>query len=346
VTTTTTITTRRRVTPTRPRPADRLTVIAGQLAPHRLLAPLDDNELIESTLDHWSGTPESRKLAALAMRQFASWLADNDRGPITSAVGVDVRDWLSHRATTVAASTVVKNWSQLRAFYSTAAADTITRPLAGPDPTARVPMPRAPKFVPTHAATDDEVQALCRAIDARTGVGLRDLAMVMVMYGSGLRVGELAQISVADLNLADRHIWLGLTKNDEPRRAPLNPDTINILRRYLKVRGDGPGPLFLNVGVRRLGAHLTTTATQNVVKKAARRAGVPGITPHTLRRGFAVNYMLGGGSETSLMIICGWSKTTMIHRYLADQRATVAQADFDRVYERRNTVQRLRQRVR
>lgn len=294
--------------------------------------PAADAELIDELLVEWAATDESKAVAAVALRQFARFMADRG-GSLTTATQDDCVTWLRQRRGEVAASTVVKNWSQLKAFYRIAETD-FADPLAGRrSPMTRIPMPRAPKYAKTHAATADEVAALMKTFDMRTGVGLRDAVIVSLMFRSGLRVGELAQIDLADVDLERRCVDLGITKNDEPRRPPLHPDTIAILRRYLRRRGEHPGALFVNIGTRRVSDRITTTAAQNVVKRAARQAGVK-VTPHCLRRGFVVEYLAHGGDIATLMVIGGWASETMIYRYMGDMRASTAQTVFDQVASR------------
>jgi integrase len=194
-------------------------------------------------------------------------------------------------------------------------------------------MPKAPKVAHTHAATAAEVAAVVRTFDMRTGLGLRDAAMVSLMFRSGLRVGELAQIDRVDLDLERRCVRLGVTKNGEPRTPPLHPETIAVVGRYLRRRGEYPGALFVNVGGRRSSDRLTTNAIQNIVKKAAKRAGVP-VTPHCLRRGFVAEYLAHGGDIATLMVIGGWASEVMIYRYMGDLRAATAQGVFDQVAAR------------
>jgi integrase len=289
-------------------------------------------ELVDDVLSEWRATPASRDLCRRTVVAFAQWLAGRDTD-LTTATRADCQAWLDERANVVAASTVVKNWSQLRAWYATAESD-FADPLDGRrSPMARVPMPRAPKFARTHAATVAEVDALVATFDLRSGLGLRNAAMVSLMFRSGLRVGELGPLDLWHLDLEARTVLIAQSKNDEPRRPPLHPETIALLRRYLRRRGDWPGPLFVNLGVRRKSERLTVTACKNVVKKAAAAAAVP-VSPHCLRRGFAVEYMANGGDIVTLMEIGGWSSEVMIYRYLADARSRTSQQVYDTVAAR------------
>lgn len=299
-------------------------------------APLDPAEqlFIEHMIDAWDATEAASKVACCNVATFARWLRDKRHLRLTEATEADCRAYLKHRAGVVAASTVVRNWSDLRAFYTACETD-VTRPLGVGvrSPMADIKMPRAPKYAITHAATVAEVDAMIATFDCRTGLGLRNATMVSLMFRSGLRVSEASRAMLGDVDIDGRQIMLGLTKNLQPRLPSLHPETMMLLKRYLSHRGTKPGPLFVGAGQRGRGGRLPTAAIQNVVKRAAAKAAVP-VSPHSLRRGFVVEYMTHGGDVATLMILGGWESEVMILRYMADARATTAQAVFDTVAQR------------
>lgn len=305
--------------------------------------PVDELELIDDILGDWHATDAARKAARYTLAAFARWL-DSHQASLATATKDHCASWLRHRLEVVKPVTVAKNWSELRAFYAVAQGDP-TDPLGGRvSPMARIKMPRFPSFARTHVATEPEVDALMGSFDRRSGIGLRNAAMVSLMFRSGLRVSEVSRLDMRDLDLEGRTVHLGYTKNGDPRTPPLHPDTLTLLHRYVRRRGDTAGPLFINVGQRRQSERMPTNAIQNVVKRAANAAGVP-VTPHSLRRGFVVWYMSIGGDIATLMIIGGWSSELMIVRYMGDRRALTAQAVYDSVVARDHTDRRRRLRA-
>ena len=298
-----------------------------------------DLELVDDVLTGWRSkrrntpaTPAARAAARLTVVQFARWLAAN-RPTVTlwTAARADCQAWLDHRLGEVKARTVAKNWSELRAFYTTAETDP-ARPLDGNrSPMAGILMPAYVKNPSCHAATPAEVDALIARFDLRTGLGLRNAAMVWLMFGSGLRVGEVAAARLEHLDLDARTIHLPVTKTLEERVAPLHPDTITLATRYLRRRGEQPGPLFVADGPRATGSRMSVDAVKNVIKRASTGTKV---SPHSLRRGFAVEWLANGGDAASLMIICGWKSEAMIVNYLGNQRARTAHTVFDAVIAR------------
>lgn len=293
---------------------------------------LDDDELIDEMLATWKATPASRRNARYTLRGFAAWCRSHHT-TLQAVTAADCRAWLAERDEVQTAKSCAKNWSQLVAFYKVAERHT-SDPLGGRrSPMCDVPQPAFPEWVKTHAATEAEYHALCQQLAAGS-IGLRDRIALSLMFRSGLRVGETTKLDVADLDVAARTVRVVWGKNNKPRLVPLHPETLELLRRYLnpRRRGEQPGPLLVNVGPRRASARLTVNAAQNVVKRAAAKAGVD-VSPHALRRGAVVAFYTGGGDDTAAMTIFGWDTPTMPGRYLADARAAVAQITFDRVVE-------------
>lgn len=292
--------------------------------------PYRELELIDDILDEWRATDAARKAARYTLAAFARWLAAHGSS-LADATPAECKAWLAERGTEVKAVTVAKQWSELRAFYRVAAEDP-TDPLAGrASPMARIHAPRFANFAFTHAASPDEVAAVIATFDRRSGLGLRNAAIVSLMFRSGLRIGEVVALDVADIDVERATVHLGYTKNGDPRLPPIGRETMTLLVRYLRRRGDSPGPLFVNVGNRRRTERLPRNAVQNIVKRAAATAGVPQVTPHSLRRGFVVEWMSKGGSAASLMVIGGWSSETMIVRYMGGKRAETAAAEYRRL---------------
>jgi integrase/recombinase XerC len=294
---------------------------------------LDDAELIDEMLRAWRYTERSRTNARYTLARFAVWLADHGT-TLTDATTAHCRAWLAERAGEVSPATLVKNWSQVRAFYLSAQRHS-SDPLAGRrSPMADVVQPAAPEWTDTHACTDGEYAALVRHIGSGS-VGLRDHIALSLMYRSGLRVGEVVATDLEHVDVDRRTVRVVWGKNNKPRLVPLHPETLDLLRRYLhpRRRGTAPGPLLVNVGGRRVSARLTVNAACNIVTRTARRAEVVDVSAHALRRGAVVAFYRGGGDDTAAMTIFGWSTATMPRRYLADCRAEVAQVTFDRIAE-------------
>ena len=215
--------------------------------------------------------------------------------------------------------------------------------------TTRCSAPKPPTSHPrpaTRAAKPDEVEALLDAFGTDEA-GRRNQAMVSLMWRSGMRVGELPGIDLADLvdwGTTGRQIILlrgDDVKTGEPRRVPVHPETQRLIGRYLRKRGRLPGPLFMG----RIGhtanrdGRMTTQSIRDMVKRAAKKAGVP-VSPHQLRRGFVSQYLRASrGDVLGLEVIGGWSDHRMPRRYLADEEA---EAGIDRFFDVADNPRRLR----
>lgn len=313
--------------------------------PEPLADTLDpvDLDVVEDLLAVWDVSPAHKRNTRYTLTAFGRWVAARGRG-LFEATEADCRDWFAARTELVAPATQVGNWTQLLGFYRHAQDDRLADALAGRrSPMTRIPMPRAPKYSRNKAARGEEYDKLLEAFDKRTFLGLRDATIVSLMFRSGLRVGELGQLDIADVDVEARRLQVEQTKTDVPKVVPLDPETLTLLRRYLRRRGEEAGPLFVNVGPRRRNPRLTTSAIQSMFKRAAKRAGVP-LTPHTLRRGFVGDHIEHGGDVVTAMTIGGWTREVMVHRYLADRRDDVAQAKFDQVAANRIAMSRRGQR--
>jgi integrase/recombinase XerD len=300
--------------------------------------PEREAEFIDDMLSIFTGAQSTRDTNRYPLVSFARFLAG--RGTeLAQAKRPDCQAWLSLRSEHVGASTLQRNWAALRSFYDLAERAKMLDKGAR-NPMALVPMPKAPRFAKTHACTVAEADAVAAVFDRRSTLGLRNAAMVSLMFRSGLRACEVADADMADLDMERRVIHLPDTKNGIPRTPALHPETVMILRRYLRRREDDHRPaLFLPERDRSGNGRITVSAVQNVVKRAAKKAGVR-ISPHTFRRGFVVEYMSHGGDQASLMILGGWGSPDMIVTYLADQRAATAKTVYDRVAERQIAARR------
>lgn len=299
--------------------------------------PQREAEFIDDILSIFQGKQSTRDTNRYPLVSFARFLAG--RGTeLSRAKRADCQAWLELRSQHVGASTLQRNWAALRAFYRLAEKDKMLE--VERNPMALVPMPSAPRYARTHASSVDEADAVIGVFDRRSTLGLRNAAMVSLMFRSGLRAAEVAEADLLDLDMERRMIHLPDTKTGEPRTPALHPETVMILRRYLRRREDDHRPaLFLPERDRSGNGRITVSAVQNVVKRAAKRAGVK-ISPHTFRRGFVVEYMAHGGDMPTLMILGGWGSPEMIIRYLADQRAATAKTVYDRVAERQVAARR------
>lgn len=179
---------------------------------------------------------------------------------------------------------------------------------------------RLPGFLPV-----DEAQVLMDA----PGAGVRDRAVLELLYAAGLRVAELAGLDLDDVDRAERTVRV-TGKGGKERMVPYGARAAQALEAYLAARGGDRGPLFRNARGGRLGVR----SLYEVVRGRARRAGLlRRVTPHTLRHSFATHLLNGGADLRAIQELLGHSRLSTTQRYThvgADQLMQV----YDRAHPR------------
>jgi integrase/recombinase XerD len=216
--------------------------------------------------------------------------------------------------------------SSLRSFYRWALAESRT----DRDPLAEVRLPRVRPNLPD-TLEEAEVERLLAAPDLATDLGLRDRAMLEVLYGCGLRVSELVGLTVEAVNLRQGVVRVR-GKGDKDRLVPLGEEAVHWLSRYLRTaRGalmdDVTRPaLFPGRG----GGCLTRQAFWHRIKAHARTAGITRpLSPHTLRHAFATHLLNHGANLRVVQLLLGHSdlSTTQIYTHVAQARLEALHAD-------------------
>jgi integrase/recombinase XerD len=194
------------------------------------------------------------------------------------------------------------------------------------DPSEDIQAPRVEKDLP-HALSPDEVEQLFAVVQAASGAGQRDLAMLHTIYSTGMRVTELVSLNVAHVDLARGHVRCN-GHNHKERVLPLSLPAQNALSSYMDgyrqflLRESQEPALFLN----HHGQRLTRQGFWLIIKGYARAASIENITPHTLRHSFALD-MLGRGMELrSVQELLGHANisTTHVYKQLRRQQQLVS----------------------
>lgn len=250
---------------------------------------------------------------------FARWLAANDASLLDA--GRDrVLGYLASRAQAgIRSRSTARLLSALRRFYRYQ----VREGRLAQDPTALVESPKAGRPLPA-ALSEQEVEALLAAPDSEAPIGLRDRAMLELLYAAGLRVSELVAMTLDRLNLR-QGVVRTLGKGSKERLVPVGEEALVWLERYLSQSRPMllKGRLSSDLFVTQRGEGMTRQAFWYRIKLYARQAGIGrALSPHTLRHSFATHLLNHGADLRALQLLLGHSdlSTTQIYTHVARQR--------------------------
>jgi integrase/recombinase XerD len=219
----------------------------------------------------------------------------------------------------------------VRGFYKFLVLD---RRLAA-DPAGDLRGPRAWPSLPTFLSVE-EVDRLIAQPDVSTPRGLRDRALIELLYATGMRVSELLSLRAGDLNLTAGYLTC-TGKGEKQRIVPMGQDAASWVTRYIKegrpaLLGKRSSPwLFVNA---RGGARLTRVGFWKVLKGYGLAAGLPGgLSPHVLRHSFATHLLERGADLRAIQLMLGHAdlSTTQIYTHVLEARL---RAVYDRYHPR------------
>ena len=194
------------------------------------------------------------------------------------------------------------------------------------DPTAHLESPKIRRSLPGYLRLE-EVEKLLEQPNQKTPLGLRDRAMLEVLYSTGLRVSELTSLRITDLDTKVGCVRC-IGKGDKERIVPVGRKALGIVERYLREgrpelvkagRGGAGSYLFVN----RRGGQISRVGVWKILSAYGRRAGlrVP-LTPHMLRHSFATHLLERGADLRSVQLMLGHSdiSTTQIYTHVVEER--------------------------
>jgi integrase/recombinase XerD len=248
------------------------------------------------------------------LKGFESFLARERRGVGEIGVGDLSRYLGTLRRRGLGSRSVARHLSAVRGLYRFLLdAGRVPR-----DPTEHLDSPRPARRLPRTLSQADAA-ALVEAPDTTRPDGLRDRAVLELLYASGLRASEALGLRIEDVNFAAGYVMV-VGKGDRQRLVPAGARALDWMRRYLTtvrprlVRRECPA-VFLN----RSGGTMSRQALWGLVRRAARRAGLrAAVSPHTLRHSFASHLLERGADLRSVQAMLGHAdiSTTQIYTHL------------------------------
>jgi integrase/recombinase XerD len=252
------------------------------------------------------------------LTQFVQWLADTGSS-VPSAGRHTVRDYLGERRDRgLSARSAARALSAVRGFYRFL----VRYGTVEVDPTANLDSPQLWHTVP-HALSGAEIEALLAAPDIETPLGLRDRAMIEVLYATGLRVSELCGLALDRIHLDPSFVRV-VGKGGKERLVPLGDQAADWVDRYLTearpelIRERVP-EIFLN----HRGRRLTRQGFWKILRGHGLTAGITSpLSPHIVRHSFATHLVEHGADLRAVQMMLGHSSltTTEIYTHVARER--------------------------
>ncbi|HEY6806282.1 MAG TPA: site-specific tyrosine recombinase XerD [Pyrinomonadaceae bacterium] len=226
----------------------------------------------------------------------------------------DLRKWIASLSREgLAPTSVARAVSTARGFYKFLMVDGYLKNNPAEDLDTPQRFSYLPKFL-----TEDEINKLFSAPDVSTEEGIRDRAILELMYATGLRVSELVNLKNSDVDmLAGLIVCHG--KGNKERRVPLGKSAIHWLQQYTAVKasyGKQSSPyVFLSRG-----KQFDRYQAWSMIKGRAEQVGIKGVSPHTLRHSFATHLLQHGADSRSVQALLGHSdiSTTQIYTHITD----------------------------
>lgn len=164
-----------------------------------------------------------------------------------------------------------------------------------------------------------EIELLLATPDTSTETGLRDRAILELMYASGLRVSETANLKIGNIDI-DQGILTTIGKGSKTRRVPVGSSAIEWLKSYLAVRRKKENIEIDNIFINSNGAPLNRQALHAMITEYAEKCGLEGVSPHTLRHSFATHLVQNSADIRSVQQMLGHAdiSTTQIYTHITN----------------------------
>jgi len=276
-------------------------------------------------------SPHTRRAYASDLAQLAAHLGPEARPEAVTPD--DLRAFLAdrHRRRLHPAS-IGRKLAAIRAFYRWL----VREERLERDPSAGLSGPKQPLRLPRPLSVDDCAAVVEAAPPADGAVALRDRALVELLYGAGLRVGEVVALDVRDLDLLAREVRV-MGKGRKERSVPLPEAAREALGAWLEARrrpGYQAEPLFVSLAGGRPGRRLGERAVRRVLARRAAAAGVADrVHPHRLRHSYATHLLDMGADLREIQELLGHASLSTTQRYLAVSAERLFEV-YDRAHPR------------
>lgn len=258
------------------------------------------------------------------LARLRDWTAKNNLKLLT-LTRLDLREWLIDLSgEKLSENSKRRLVSAVRGFYKFLTQDGHIAKSPAEDLVLPTKTEKLPRFL-----NRTEIEALIAAPDVSTETGLRDRAILELMYASGLRVSEAANIKPTDIDL-DAGILTTTGKGSKTRRVPVGASAVEWVRKYLNVRRNKEGAKTPNLFVTPNGLPLTRQAIYLAITGYAEKCGLDNVSPHTLRHSFATHMVQNSADIRSVQQMLGHAdiSTTQIYTHITSTQLKNSYARF------------------
>lgn len=284
-------------------------------------------DLIDSFIDYLKSqkgySDHTAKNYHLDLRHFLSFLAEKQgfTGKEEIAETLEcidfqvIREYLGRLYGRYKRTTIARKLSAVRSFFYFLE----RKGLVKGNPAADISTPKQGKYIPSYLPVD-EMFRLLEGPNREKPLGLRDLAILEVLYSCGIRVSELSGLNVSSIDFGERLVRV-VGKGNKERIVPIGRKALTAVEDYIeatlplrkKAQGEvQDAPLFMNFR----GGRLTTRSIGRIVKKYATRCGLmTEVTPHSLRHTFATHLLDGGADLRSVQELLGHVSLSTTQKY-------------------------------
>ena len=257
------------------------------------------------------------------LRQFSEFVAlrearsegDNSDAGIGMIDSQVIRTYLGSLYGRFRRSTIARKLSAVRSFFLFLERKGLTKW----NPAADIATPKLEKYMPTYLLVD-EVFRLLERPEREKPLGLRDLAILEVLYSCGFRVSELEALTISSIDFDERLVRV-IGKGDKERIVPIGRQALQAVRNYLEatqylrrrnVEISRSEPLFINFR----GGALSGRSIGRIIKKYAIESGLTGdVSPHSMRHTFATHLLDGGADLRAVQELLGHESLSTTQKY-------------------------------
>lgn len=261
------------------------------------------------------------------LKKLGNW-ADKNGFDLLTLTRQDLREWLIDLGRTkLSENSKRRAISAMRGFYKFLLIDGHTTK----NPSDNLDSPQKGLYLPKFL-NQAEIEMLLSQPDVSTELGLRDRAILELMYASGLRVSEAVSLTMNDVDL-DLGILTTTGKGSKTRRVPVGSSAVEWLRSYLATRRKKENIEVQNLFVTPLGRPINRQIVYLFIRDYAEKCGLQGVSPHTLRHSFATHMIQNRADIRSVQQMLGHSdiSTTQIYTHMTDAHL---KSSYDRFHPR------------